>query len=120
MNAACSGPRRARIVISSTPLDAQHVDRVVGRVGDLELRRRQREHPRDVDRDVAGADHDHLLGLQVDLEAAVVGVAVVPGDELGRRVRAAQLLARDPQPLVGRGADRVADHVVVLEQLLRG
>ena len=30
---------------------------------------RQREHPRDVDRDVAGPDDDRVLGLQVDLEA---------------------------------------------------
>ena len=50
------------------------------------IERRQREHARDVDCDVAGADHDNLLGLQVHLEAAVVGVAVVPGDEFGRRV----------------------------------
>ena len=55
---------------------------MVGRVGDLELGRRQREHARDVDRDVAGADDDDLLGLQIHLEATVVGVAVVPGDEL--------------------------------------
>ena len=47
----------------------QHLDRVVGRVGDRELRRCQREHPRDVDRDVAGSDDDRLLGLQVDLQA---------------------------------------------------
>ena len=107
-------------MISSTPLEPQHLDRVVGRIGDRQLRRRQREHPRDVDRDVAGADDDHLLGLQVHLQAAVVGVAVVPGDELGRGVRAAQVLARDPEPLVDRGPERVADDVVVLEQLLAG
>ena len=106
--------------MSSMPDGAEHLDRVVGRVGDRELRRRQREHPRDVDRDVAGADDDRLLGLQVDLEPAVVRVAVVPGDELGRGVRAAQLLARDPEPPVDRGAERVEDDVVVLEQLAAG
>ena len=89
------------------PARAQHLDRVVGGIGDLELGRRQREHPRDVDRDVARADDHHLLGLEVDLEARVVGMAVVPGDELGRGVRAAEVLAGDPQPLIDRGPDRV-------------
>ena len=93
---------------------------MIGGVGDRKLRRRQREHPRDVDRDVAGSDDDRMLALQVDLQPAVVGVAVVPGDELGRGMRAAQLLARDPEPPVDRRAERVQDDVVVLEQLAAG
>ena len=98
----------------------EHLDRMVGRIGDRQLRRRQRKHPRDVDRDVAGSDDDRLLAPQVDLQTAVVGMAVVPGDELGRGMRAAQLLAGDPEPPVDRGAERVQHDVVVLEQLAAG
>ena len=35
-------------------------------------------------------------------------------------MRAAELLVRDPEPLVGRGSERVADDVVMLEQELAG
>ena len=74
--------------------------------------RGQREHPRDVDRDVAVPDHDRALAGEVELEVLEVGVAVVPGDELGRGPRAGQVLARDPEPPVGLRADRVDDRVV--------
>ena len=42
----------------------------------------------------------------------VVGMAVVPGDELEGRPRAGQVLARDPEPPVGLRADGVDDGVV--------
>ena len=89
---------------------------MVGGVGPRQLRRGQREHPRHVDGDVPGADHHRLLGLQIDLQAGVVRVAVVPGHELGGRVRSAQVLAWNPEPFVDRGAERVDDRVVVLKQ----
>ena len=57
---------------------------------------------------------------EVDLEVGVVGMAVVPADELGRRVRAGQLFAGDPERPVDGRAGRVDDRVVVLEQLLAG
>ena len=117
MNAAWSGPRRARTVISSIPL-ALRTSIAIGGVGDLKLGRRQREHPRDIDRDVSRPDDDCLPGPEINLEPRVIGVAVVPGDKLGGGVRATQILPRDPEPLVDRGADRVEDDVVVLEQLL--
>ena len=41
-----------------------------------------------------------------EAQGAVEVLTVVPGDELGRRVRARKLLARDPQPAVGAGASR--------------
>jgi hypothetical protein len=99
---------------------AENFDRVVGGIGDCQLRGRKCEHPRDVDGDVAGADHDHLAGLQIDLKVGVVGVAVVPGNELRRRVRAGELLTRDREPFVDRGAERVEDDVVVVEELPAG
>jgi hypothetical protein len=96
----------------------EHLDCVISRVGGRELGGRQREHPRDIERDVAAADDHRVLGPQVKLQPAVVRMPVVPGDELGRGVRAAQALTGDPEPLVGRCTDRVEDEVIVLEQLL--
>ena len=67
---------------------------MVGCVGHLQFGERKRKHPRDVDRDVAGADDDDLRGRAIDLQAVVVGIdlqavvvgmAVVPGNELGKR-----------------------------------
>ena len=84
-----------------------------------ELGRREHEHARDVERDVAVADHDRALGReQVELEVGVVGVAVVPADELGRGMRAGQIFAGDPERPVRRRAGRVDDRVVVLAQIL--
>ena len=57
---------------------------------------------------------------QVELLVGGVGVAVVPGDESGRRIRAGPILARDAEPVVVRGPDRVHDRVIALEQLGAG
>ena len=99
---------------------AQHLERVVGDVGHRELVVGQREHARDVGRDVPVADDDGGLAAEVELEVAVVGVAVVPGDELRRGPAAREVLALDAQPAVGRGAERVDDRVVAVAQLLDG
>jgi hypothetical protein len=58
-----------------------------------------------------------MLGTQIDLETAVVWMAVVPGHKLRGSMRAAQVLARYTHALVSRVADRVADDVVALQQL---
>ena len=92
---------------------------MVGDVGRGELCGAQHEHARDVDRDVAVADDDRALRRQqVDLEVGLVGVAVVPADELGRGVRAAKVFAGDTEWPVDRGAGRVDDRVVVRAQVL--
>ena len=83
----------------------ERADGVVGGVGDRDLVGVEHEHPGDVDGDVAVADHDRARGGQIELVVGVVGVAVVPGHELGRRVRARPVLARDPEPVVDRRAD---------------
>ena len=93
-------------------------DRLVGRVRGRELLRRQREHAGDVERDVAVPDHDRALVREVELELLEVGVAVVPGHELGRRPRSGQVLAGDAEAAVGLGADRVDDRVVEPAQLV--
>ena len=92
-------------------------DRRVGGVGRAELLRGQREHPRHVDRDVSGADDHDALDGQVEVEVLVVGVAVVPGDELGRGPRAGQVLAGNPHAAVALGTDGVDDGVVQLDEV---
>ena len=63
----------------------------------------QREHPRDVEGDVAVPDDDRALVREVELEVLEVGVAVVPGNELGGRPRPGQIFARDARA-AGRSA----------------
>ena len=68
--------------------DGRAADGCDGRVrgvGRPQLLGREREHPGDVERNVADADHDRPLDVQVEVELLVVGMAVVPGHELGRR-----------------------------------
>ena len=84
----------------------------IGRVRRRQLLGRQREHSGDIEGDVAVADHHRALVREVELELLEIRVAVVPGDELGCRPRAGQVLAGNAEPPVGLGADRV-DHGVV-------
>ena len=90
---------------------------MIGGIGDVELRAGKGEHPGDVGGDVAVADHDNALGREVELLVGEVGVGVVPGDELGRRVRAGEVLAGDPEAAVGRGPVGRDDRVVALLEL---
>ena len=112
MNAAWAGPRRPSTTISRTSLLRHHLDRVVGGVGRPQLLLGQGEHPGDVHRDVAVADHHRPLDREVELLVAVVGVGVVPADERGGGVAAGQVLAGDAERAVGLAADRVDDRVV--------
>ena len=86
---------------------AERRDRVVGGVGDRHLLRVEHEHAGDVDGHVAVADDHRARGGEVELVVGVVRVAVVPGHELQRAVRAGAVLARDAELVVGRRADRV-------------
>ena len=79
---------------------------------------REREHPRDVERDVPDPDHDRPLDVEVELELLEIGMAVVPGDELRGRPRAGQVLAGDAEPAVGLRADGVDDGVVQAHEVL--
>ena len=56
---------------------------------------RHQQHPRHVQRDVAVADDHRTLGRQIERVAGVVGMAVVPGDEVGGRMTARSVLAGD-------------------------
>ena len=106
-------------MISRTLLCGQDLERVVGDVGAAQLVVARAPASGDVDRDVAVADDHGALGReQVELQVGVVGMAVVPADELGGRVPAGQLFAGDAERPVGRRAGGVDDRVVVREQLL--
>ena len=76
------------------------------------------EDPRHVDGDVAHPDHGHPLVREIELGFAVVGMAVVPADELRGGMAALQVLAGDAHPTVGLGARGVEDLVVVAAQIL--
>ena len=103
VNAACAGPRRASRTISFRPEPRIASIAGIGRVGRPDLLRGEREHPDDVDRDVPRADNDRAFAVEVEHELLEVGVAVVPGDELGRRPAS----RADPRP-VCPSADRSA------------
>jgi hypothetical protein len=75
-------------------------------------------HPRDVESHVPVPDHDRALDREVEGDLLVVGVAVVPGDELGGGPRAGQVLAGDAEPAVGLRADGVDDGVVQAHEVL--
>ena len=76
-------------------------DGSIRRVGGRELLGGQRQHAGDVERDVPVPDHDRPLVREIERELLMIGVAVVPGDELGSGPRAGKVLARDAQPSVG-------------------
>ena len=94
------------------------LERVLGDVGAREGVGARHEHARDVEGDVSVAEDDGALMRQVECAAGVVGVAVVPGHELGGGVAAWQVLAVDSERPVAHRADRIDHGVVSLLQLL--
>ena len=116
---------RPRCLRRSAPADdhdlayrrrADRVDRRIGRVGRRELLGSQRQHARDVERDVTVADHHRALDVQIERQLLVIGMAVVPRDELRRRPRAGQVFAGNAEPLVGLRAKGIDDCVVQGEE----
>jgi hypothetical protein len=76
---------------------------VLRHVGGLELSRSAGEDPGDVEGDVADPhddDRPHPRQRRLDLRAVGVGMAGVPGDQVGGREAAGELLALDPQAAV--------------------
>ena len=74
------------------------------------------QDPGDVQGDVADAEHRHLAGLKRP-GAGVVGVSVVPGDEVGRAVAAGKADTGDVEGGVRVRAGGHDDRVVVFAQL---
>ena len=120
VNAASRTLRRPQISVSRTPEASEGVEGVVGGVGGAQVGLGQQQHPRHVQGDVAGADHHRPLGVEPRVEGGVVGVAVVPTDEVDRGDAAGQVLAGDAEPALGLRAHRVDDRVVALQELVAG
>ena len=113
--------RRAAAPEQNDVGDARHpkgVDRVIGGVGRRQLTRIEHEHARHIDRHVAVADDHRPATVEIEHVVGEIRMAVVPGDERRRRMRAGAILAGDPQPVVGRGPDRVHDDVIASQQVL--
>ena len=96
----------------------QGLQSVVGDVGGREAGGVRRQDAGDVEGDIAVAHDDGPLAAQVERVVRMLRVAVVPSHEVGRRGAARQLLPRDAERTVLRGAGRVDDRVVVLEQVV--
>ena len=99
---------------------AQRVEHVLRHVGGLQPLERRGEHAGDVDSDVADADDDDGPGRgerALHPLAVGVGVAAVPGHEVGRGDAAGEVLARDVEATVARGAVGEHDGVVGVDQL---
>lgn len=87
-------------------------------IGLCQFVRRGQQDPRDVHGDVAVADDGHAFcRAQVERAVCVIRVAVVPTDELGRRMKAAQLFAGDAELLPRLTTKRVDDLVVVRSEV---
>ena len=98
-------------------LSPQRLERVVGDVGFCELLGRAHQDPRDIDGDVAHADHRGALSREIERVVTIIGVPVVPGHEFRGRVAAQEVLARYAHPAVRLGAGRKQHLVVVLLQI---
>lgn len=77
------------------------------------------ENAGDVECNVADAEDGDLLGFERP-RTRYVGVAVVPGDEVGRAVAAVEFDARDAERTVGIGAGGEDDRVVERLQVVEG
>ncbi|MBK8230960.1 MAG: hypothetical protein IPK72_10330 [Candidatus Eisenbacteria bacterium] len=91
----------------------QRLHRVVGDVGRHQFTLAAGQDADHVHRDISDADHRDVLLSEIELLLAIVGVGVVPADELGCRVAAREIFTRDAHAAVGLGADGVDDAVVV-------
>ncbi len=101
------------------PRAPDRLDRRIGGIRGRKLFEGQCEHAGDVERDVPVPDHDSAVDVEIELEVLKVGMAVVPGDELGRRPRSRQVLSRDAEPAIRLRAEGVDDRVVEPRQVAR-
>ena len=99
------------------PRAVDRLDRGVRRVRGGQLFRREGQHPRDVQRDIAVSDHNGSFAGEVERELLEVGMAVVPGDELGRGPRARQVFSGDSELPVCLRADGIDDRVIEMREL---
>ncbi len=94
-----------------------HLGRVVGEVGMRHFGGRLGQDAGHVDRHVAGADHRDRVDLEVGVQLAEVGVAVVPADERVGAEHVLLVLAGDAELVVVGCAVGQHDRVVDFLQL---
>ena len=119
LNLACAGPRRPMTWISRTRLAAKASSALRRDVGGSELV--HRPLPRMRQRSVATLPWPITATTSSErsnLRAAVIRMAVVPGDELGGGVAARQIFPRNAETPVGLGAAGEHHRVIVGAQLL--
>src|ERR1700749_2082933 len=91
---------------------------MVGGVRWRELSWIKHEHSCHVDRDVPVSYHDRTATVEVELGLSEIRMAVVPGEEFGRRMRAGTIPPRYPEPVIQRRSDCVYNSVVPAEPRL--
>ena len=79
---------------------AQCLEGVVGDIGLRKFVRIRGEDAGDVKRDIAIADDDDLPAAQVEPMVGVIGMAVVPGDEVGRGLASRQVFAGNAEAAI--------------------
>ena len=96
----------------------ERVERVADDVRSGELVGRLGEDPRDVERDIARADHHRAGTVERRGEVGEIGMAVIPADERRRADHAGQVVAGDAERPVGGRAGREHHRVVQAEQFV--
>ena len=95
----------------------QRVERMRGDVGLQELLGCAHQDARHVDRDIADADDGSAFHREIELTILVIGMGVVPGDELRRGVAAGEVLTGDAHLAVGLRAGGENHLVIVAGQI---
>ncbi len=96
----------------------QRIERMVDDVRSGELLGGLGEDARDVERDIAIADHRYRCAVEGRGEVGMVGVAIVPADERGRSDHAGEVCAGNAERAIGGCAGRDHHRVVEAAQLL--
>ena len=96
------------------------LQRMLCDVGPMQVLHRYQQDACDIHGDVAVPDDHRARAREVEGHRAIVGMRVVPADEIRGRVGPGQMLLRDPEPPVSPRADRVDDGMVVGLQVLMG
>ena len=71
--------------------------RMTGDIGPAQFVRCFRQDARDIERDVAMADDRHGFAVEIEVDLAVVRMAIVPGDEIAGAVAAREALPEIPR-----------------------
>ena len=98
----------------------QSLQHRLGHVGAVQVGRVPGQDPGHIHRDVPDADDRNRLSVQNERAGPDVRVPAVPVDEVGGRVAARQVLARNAEPPVPHRPGRVDHRVVSRQQVVAG